>query len=274
MLGLQDIQRRLAMWQDVETQIHAFFQARGFVYVRTPLLTRHPGMEPNLDPVELSVHGTHPRREISAALITSPEYAMKKLLGAGMEKVYTITSVFRDHEAMNQTNLIEFQMLEWYAPGDYQDLMDETEALLHDVLGDQTSWPRLTHAQAAVDQDGEPHAEAERFFVTHYPPEQASLARLSPDGAYGERFEAFGDGLELCNGFCELTDSAEQRRRFVLEQAERKALGKTIFPIDEALLRALDLIKGPVYGNALGVDRLVMLKYAERDIRDIQLFTF
>lgn len=265
MLSLDDLNHRLSMWQTTENQIHAFFQARGFVHVRTPLLVRSPGMEPNLDPLEVSVNGER------HALITSPEYAMKKLMAAGLEKIYTITSVFRNHES-GKHNTPEFTMLEWYAPGSYEDLMKETEALLQFVLENRFSWSLLTYAQAGVDAFGDPHTEAKRFFVTRYPKEQASLARLADDGTYAERFEAFGDGMELCNGFCELLDPVEQRRRFVLEQEERRQLGKTVFPIDEEFLQALGRIKGPIYGNALGVDRLVMLKYSALDINDIHLF--
>jgi elongation factor P--(R)-beta-lysine ligase len=265
MLSREDIYRRLAMWQDIEDKVHAFFQARGFVHVRTPLVVKSPGMEPNLDPLEVSVNGER------HALITSPEYAMKKLMGSGLEKIYTLTPVFRNFESGSH-NTPEFNMLEWYAPGTYEDLMRETEELLQAVLEDTSPWSHLTYAQAAVDEFGDPHTDTKRFFVTQYPKEQASLARLSQDGLYAERFEAFGDGMELCNGFCELLDPVEQKRRFILEQEERRALGKTVFPIDEEFLEALGKINGPIYGNALGVDRLVMLKYAIGDIRDIHLF--
>ncbi|MBI4435661.1 hypothetical protein HY630_03245 [Candidatus Uhrbacteria bacterium] len=264
MLSREDLHRRLAMWQDVENKIHAFFQARGFVHVRTPLVVRAPGMEPNLDPLEVWVNGER------HALITSPEYSMKKLVGSGLEKIYTMTPVFRNHETGSH-NTPEFSMLEWYAPGTYEDLMEETEELLQFVLEDRSDWSSVTYEQAAVDEFGDPHTDLQRFFVTRYPKEQASLARVSDDGTYAERFEAFGDGMELCNGFCELLDPVEQRRRFVLEQEERRQLGKTVFPIDEELLEALGRIKGSLYGNALGLDRLVMLKYAVRDIHDIQL---
>lgn len=253
------------MWQDIEHKVHAFFQARGFVSVRTPLVVRYPGMEPNLDPLETSVN-----KELHA-LITSPEYSMKKLMAAGMEKIYTLTPVFRNFEDGKQ-NTPEFTMLEWYAPGSYEDLVRETEDLLKFVLDDKSDWSHVTYDEAAVDEFGDPHTDAKRFFVTRYPREQASLARLSQDGLYAERFEAFGDGMELCNGFCELLDPVEQRRRFVQEQGERRQLGKTVFPIDEEFLEALGRIRGPIYGNALGVDRLVMLKYSIGDIRDIHLF--
>lgn len=266
MLSKDDLIRRLSMWQDTEQQIHAFFEARGFVHVRTPLIVASPGMEPNLDPLEVEVNG-HKR-----ALITSPEYSMKKLMGSGIDRVYTITPVFRNNEE-GQHNTPEFTMLEWYAPGNYDDLMNETEQLFQAVLEDECFWPRMTFEEAGVDEWGDPHTDANRLFVTQYPAQQAALARLSKDGSYAERFEAFADGLELCNGFCELLDPQEQRRRFTCEQEERRQSGKTVYPIDNALLEALGSIKGPIYGNALGLDRLIMLKYAIADIRDIQLIT-
>ena len=265
MLSFDDLNRRLSMWQTTENQIHAFFQARAFVHVRTPLLVRSPGMEPNLDPLEVSVNGER------QALITSPEYSMKKLMASGLKKIYTITPVFRNHESGTH-NTPEFTMLEWYAPGSYENLMNETEELLKFVLGNATHWSHLSYQEANVDSFGDPHTQEKRFFVTQYPTGQASLARISDDGFFAERFEAFGDGMELCNGFCELLDAAEQRRRFVLEQEERHRLGKTVFPVDEEFLLALGRIQGPIYGNALGLDRLIMLKYAVRDIRDIHLF--
>jgi elongation factor P--(R)-beta-lysine ligase len=271
MLSKQDLLHRYAMWNDVESRIRQFFVERGFLEVRTPLLVASPGMEPNLDPMEVGVKLTNPIQNIAAGLITSPEYSMKKLLGAGMEKIFTITPVFRNNESVNTTNLPEFMMLEWYAPGSYEDLMNETEELLHTVLEDDAVWPRLTHEEANVDENGDPHTDATQFFVTHYPAKDASLAKMSDDGKTAQRFEAFSDGLELCNGFVELTDADEQRKRFEAEQDERRKLGKTIFPIDEDLLGAIGNIDQEVYGNALGIDRLVMLKYGVKDIRDVQL---
>jgi elongation factor P--(R)-beta-lysine ligase len=272
MISKEDILHRQAMWTDVESHIRQFFGDRGFIEVRTPLLVASPGMEPNLDPMEVEVKLTNPMRNVKAGLITSPEYAMKKLLGAGMEKIFTITPVFRNLEAINTTNQPEFMMLEWYAPGGYDDLMNETEALLNFVLGEEASWPRIAHVKAHVDEHGDPHVDDDRFFITDYPAKEASLAKLSDDGETAQRFEAFADGLELCNGFVELTDADEQRKRFEAEQEERRKLGKTVFPIDEGLLNAIGSIKHEVYGNALGIDRLIMLKYDVKDIRDIQLF--
>jgi lysyl-tRNA synthetase class 2 len=208
---------------------------------------------------------------VNAALITSPEYSMKKLLGSGLTKIFTITPVFRNHEAVNRTHLPEFMMLEWYGEGGYEDLMQETESLLQYVLEDEEPWERIAYADANVDEHGDPQITSERFFLTYFPAHLASLAKLSKDQKTAERFEAFAADLELCNGFAELTDATEQRKRFEQEARERTALGKQVFPVDEALLQALERIDRPIYGNALGIDRLLMLKYGIKDIRDIQL---
>jgi lysyl-tRNA synthetase class 2 len=88
-----------------------------------------------------------------------------------------------------------------------------------------------------------------------------------------ERFEAYAGGLELCNAFGELTDAAEQRRRFEADRTRRARAGKPVHPIDEKLLAALEEGLPPSAGNALGVDRLVMLMTDRADIRDVVWFT-
>lgn len=268
-----EVVHRLQMWEETLSEIRAFFKERGFTEIPyTPLLVTSPGMEPNLDPMEVELNLVLPERKIKTGLITSPEYAMKRLMGSGLEKIFTITPVFRNHEADGQRHGPEFLMLEWYARGGYKDLMDETEALLNKVLGRGEAWERIPHRSANM-KDGDPQVNTSHYFVTEYPAAEASLAKLAPNGT-AERFEAYAHDLELCNGFCELTDPKEQRRRFEIEAKERRAAGKTVFPIDEQFLEGLGAIEGGIYGNALGLDRLVMLKYGVADINSIQLFPF
>lgn len=269
------------MWDDVTVSIRKFFNDRGFVEFQTPLMVASPGMEPNLDPFELKFRNPVSNKKFSKpgfeifGLITSPEYSMKKLLGAGFEKIYTITPVFRNNELIGSYNIPQFTMLEWYGVGDYKDCMSDTEDLVNLVMGWEVDWPRIQYQDAKVDSAGDPAVikDYDRFFLTDYPAEQASLAKLSVDGKVAERFEAYVNGVELCNGFSELTDPVEQRARFEHEQEARRKLGKHVFPIDIELLESLGKIEKPVYGNALGVDRLVMLKYGVEDIHDIQLLT-
>ncbi|MBU0646398.1 EF-P lysine aminoacylase GenX [Patescibacteria group bacterium] len=302
--------------QLINDTIRTFFRTRGFVEVETPLVVKSPGMEPNLSPLETEVvepNGTrHP-----AGLITSPEYAMKKLLGQGLEKIFTLTKVFRNQEELGGRHNPEFTLLEWYAQGaDYQTCMTETEELVKAVGRsfhrtfpnfkrrpvrdlflekfalnlDQAKIADLKMAcdQAQIHTDPsdtesdlfyrlflekiEPQLGWDPVFVHDYPIHQAALSRLTPDGLYGERFELYLNGLELCNGFTELTDAQEQRRRFAEEAVARKQAGKTVFPIDEELLRLLPSIKNPTYGNALGVDRLHMLVAGRASIQEVLLF--
>jgi len=111
-------------------------------------------------------------------------------------------------------------------------------------------------------------------FLTEYPAEQASLARKKPsDPRVAERFELYVAGVELCNGFTELTDAVEQRQRFLADQAARRALGKDVLPIDERFLSALERGMPPSGGNALGLDRLVALACGTTNIGDVIAFT-
>jgi lysyl-tRNA synthetase class 2 len=96
-------------------------------------------------------------------------------------------------------------------------------------------------------------------FVYDYPASQAALARLKPTTPrVAARFEAFSRGIELANGFHELTDAAEQRRRFGAERERRIASGRDAPPLDEQLLQALGSLPDCA-GVALGFDRLVAL---------------
>lgn len=108
--------------------IRGFFKGEGFREVETPLAVPSPGMEPHLDAFEL--RGMQSGRSY---LHTSPEYAMKKMLGAGSGNIFQICKVFRD-EPRATHHLPEFTMLEWYRVGsDYTALMSDCEKLLGTV---------------------------------------------------------------------------------------------------------------------------------------------
>jgi len=109
-------------------------------------------------------------------------------------------------------------------------------------------------------------------FLTEYPASQAALAKLKPsDPRVAERFELYASGLELANGFSELCDAAEQRRRLQEEQELRRRLGREVFPLDERFLAALDHIS-QAGGVAVGFDRLLMLLTGAATISDVLLF--
>jgi lysyl-tRNA synthetase class 2 len=136
--------------------IRAWFDAQGFIEMHTPRLVGLPGQEPYLEPFWTQVieaNGTaHP-----AALITSPEYAMKRLLAEGMEKIYDLGPCFRNNEPWDGTHDPEFLLLEWYRrDAELEDLMDDTEDMVMSVAKEFRSlppelvrgWRRVTVEQA------------------------------------------------------------------------------------------------------------------------------
>lgn len=105
--------------------------------------------------------------------------------------------------------------------------------------------------------------------LDRYPVAEAALARRCPDDLrLAERFELYACGVELANGFGELTDPAEQRRRFTAEMDEKARVYGHRYPLDEDFLAALALMP-PASGIALGFDRLVMLATAAPRIDDV-----
>lgn len=270
----------------------AFFGARSFAEVSTPLRVPAPGVDFHVDAVAAS----------GQYLITSPELAMKRLLVGGMPRIFQLARVARVDE-LGPLHAPEFTMLEWYrAFAGLEEILRDTEALVRSVVRglageDQVfvlghrkvnvgkPFERLTVREAfaryagvkdaarlaARDEDRyfellvsrvEP-ALAERtrpVFLTHYPISQAALSRPHPDDpSVAERAELYFGGVELCNAYGELTDAVEQRRRFVAEAQRRKALKRPVYPLDEAFLASLHEGLPPCAGNALGFDRLVMV---------------
>ncbi len=116
----------------VESGIRDFFTQQGFIDVRTPLLVPSPGMEPHIRPFEV-VPASHEDKERHAFLPTSPEFAMKRLLVGGLERIFQICPAFRD-EPHSVTHHPEFTMLEWYrAYAGYEDIMRDTELLFESL---------------------------------------------------------------------------------------------------------------------------------------------
>jgi lysyl-tRNA synthetase class 2 len=109
-------------------------------------------------------------------------------------------------------------------------------------------------------------------FLVDYPASMAALARISPrDPSVAERFELYAHGLELANGFSELTDATEQRRRLEEERAFRVARGRPAYPLDESFLEAVGRMP-PSGGVAIGLDRVLMLLLGSERIEDVLLF--
>ncbi|MEQ1671838.1 MAG: EF-P lysine aminoacylase EpmA, partial [Hyphomicrobium sp.] len=279
-----------------------------------------PGNETHLHAFKTRLTGTDLRhRELY--LHTSPEFAMKKLLAAGEEKIFTFAPVFRNRER-GPLHSPEFTMLEWYRAGAaYETLFDDCAAILkiaaqttdhltwtyrgktceplkkydwltldqaffqfaeiplHETY-DATSVNRdalAAHARAKGIQFGGDDTWSDIFsrvlaekiepylglyqpdMLCGYPVHEAALARPHPERPrVAERFEMYVCGVELANGFGELADADEQRRRFDKWMDDKARIYGERYPVDEDFLSALAHMP-PASGCALGFDRLVML---------------
>ena len=117
-------------------------------------------------------------------------------------------------------------------------------------------------------------AERGLLFVYDYPPTQAALARLRRDGEHvvAERFELYADGVELANGYCELTDAAEQAARFARDNELLAQAGSAPRAVDHRLLQALEQGLPACSGVALGVDRLLMVHSGAASLAEVISF--
>lgn len=131
---------------------------------------------------------------------------------------------------------------------------DDTWSDLFSKILSEKIEPRLGQGRATI--------------LSDYPASEAALARLQPDQRFAERFELYACGVELANGFGELTDPAEQRRRFEADMTERRRIYGEAYPLDEDFLDALTFMPEAA-GIALGFDRLVMLMTGASHIEQV-----
>jgi lysyl-tRNA synthetase class 2 len=315
--------------------IREFFEAREFLEVETPNWVEAPGTDVHLAPVAASYRDPHlpSQRAILGHLHTSPEFSMKRLLAAGMERIWQMGKVWRNGEVTPLHNP-EFTLLEWYRAWETLDaIMADVEDLSRALLGDaarmggrkirlDAPFARMT-MQQLIDQtcgfdilgalsfdellvrcrerqllsDASLRRAAEHrrwdelffelqidyidpflsgkgaVFLTEWPTPLAVLARTKPeDRRVAQRFELYIGGVELANGFQELTDPAEQRRRFEQDLITRRAQNLPELPMPERFLEALEWGLPPSSGVAVGVDRYLMLQSGVEHIREVAPF--
>lgn len=283
------------------------------------MLQVSPGNETHLHAARTEIMRPDGSRA-SRYLRTSPEFACKKLLAAGEQRIFEFARVFRDRER-GDLHLPEFTMLEWYRAGaPYDAIMADTVVivaraaqatgigtlsfrgriadpfaepelltvaraferfagidLLSTISGAEGNRAALAQAAAGKVRVAEDDTWSDIFskvLVEHvepqlgqgrltilfeYPSPEAALARVKADDPrVAERFEVYACGVELANGFGELTDAEEQRKRFTESMAEKQRRYGESYPLDEDFLAAVAAMP-EASGVALGFDRLVML---------------
>ena len=315
----------------IRQAIRDHFEDSGFTEVECAALQISPGNEAHLHAFatdRIAPDGS--RRRLF--LHTSPEFACKKLLAAGEQRIFTFSQVYRNREH-GPINVPEFTMLEWYrAHQTYDSVIADCAAILKLAMqatgeryfryrgreADAAAEPeRITVADAfachagidllsSLDADGTPGREAfarattgagikvaaddswadifsrvltERIeprlgigrptVLDRYPKCEAALAQPARDDPrFSERFELYVCGVELADGFGELTDADEQRRRFEEEMRVKQTRYGETYPIDDDFLGALREMP-QASGVALGFDRLVMLATGCGDVRHV-----
>ncbi len=282
-----------------------FFIQEGYLEVETPVMGPAVIPEAHIDPVTAGGSGGG-----LGYLQASPELCMKRLLSRGLPKIFQICKCFRKNER-GERHLPELTMLEWYAAHEtYHDLMTQCENLFRFIakrLGRGTTleyqgksidlspeFKRISVSRAFEDYTDVTMAraiETDRFdelmgfniepglgldrpcILYDYPACFASLAMLRQDCPdLAQRFELYVAGIELANGFTELTDSKTLRQRFIKENQIRQDRGMESLPIPEKFLQDLSAMP-PAAGIALGLDRLAMLFCNAGAIDDVVAFT-
>ncbi|MEK9150588.1 MAG: lysine--tRNA ligase [Patescibacteria group bacterium] len=259
----------------------------GFLEVETPMLQPLPGgakAKPFIT--------RHNALSCDFYLRIAPELYLKRLLVAGFEKIFEIGRNFRN-EGVDRDHNPEFTMLELYwAYQDWQGLMDFTENLLKKLIGaGKTKWPRIAFADsfkkyAKIDVNKLKNDEIDDVFkkevrskivnptfITHYPKSISPLAKSCADNPdLTERFQLIVDGMEVVNGFSELNDPVEQRKRMEEQEKMLRAGDEEASRLDEDFLEALEYGMPPAAGLGIGIDRLVALITKSHNIKEVIIF--
>ena len=299
-MNLESHLRNIKIRSLVIQAIRDFFSQNNYLEVDTPIRCPSIIPEAQIDPVTSE----------GWFLQASPELCMKRLLSKGFDRIFQICKCFRKNER-GRLHLPELTLLEWYTKDNtYLDLMDQCEALVKFVakrleldgklhyqgktIGLNQPWQRITVSEAFRLYSDISLTEALKLnkfdeiisfqvepclgnttpaFLYNYPASLASLAKLLPKNPeYAERVEFYIAGIELANGFTELTNAAEQKQRFYKENITRTSRDKPPLPMPDKFLKDLETMPDAA-GIALGVDRLVMLFCDAKPIDEVVFFT-
>lgn len=309
--------QRLIMRARCLQQARFFFDTRGYIEIDTPLLSKAASIDEHIDLIEARMN------QERLFLITSPEYALKRLLAAGAPNCYQLGHVFRSGE-ISSKHSPEFTMAEWYRLDlpqktdheNFEALIEETLAFITLFVGQRQvqrysyweifkhfcgldlgkdreadlvklqQWLAALDPQHPLSQEDpletylsyilsyhlEPKLDESILYVIEaFPQEQAALATTyEKEGCrLAHRFEIYLGSLELANGYHELTEAQEQRKRLIEAELARQKAGKTALILDEKFIESLPNLPA-CSGVALGFDRLMMIHAGQKEIGSVQ----
>ncbi len=289
--------------------LRAFFNARGYLEVETPQLSQSGTVDPNINSLALAdgsryLHsspefamkrllaaGSGPIyqicrvfREDESGRLHNPEFSLLEWYRPGFDHhalMNEIDSLLCDLQVLPESKSCQrlsyaeaFQQRLDIDPhvADMAQLRGCAEAqgiVLQGELCDKDAWLDLLMAEVI----GPGLGLEQPCFIYDYPASQAALSRIRPgDPPVAERFELYWHGVELANGFHELCDAAEQRRRMQADVQKRLAAGLVSPPVDEYFLQALEQGLPDCAGVALGIDRLLMLLLGKSSLPEVLSF--
>lgn len=287
--------------------LRELFHQRGYIEVETPMMQPLAG---GATARPFKTH--HQALDIPLYLRIAPELYLKRLVVGGLDRVFEINRNFRNEGISTQHNpeftMLEF----YEAYSDYAVLMDWSAKLLAEVARQVAGSTKVSFRGAEVDfgycrrlslrdavlefwpaeRGPKPRREdlegahavelfeqvAERHLlqptiIYDFPLAVSPLAKTKPDEpTWVERFEIYAGGMEIANGYSELNDPEEQRRRFEQQLAARERGDEEAHVLDEDYVRALRYGMPPTAGEGIGIDRLTMLLTGAPSIRDVILF--
>ena len=299
------IQDRAAML----AQARSFFATRGVLEVDCCALQPCAAIDSQIDVIEAAV-----TPQDVGYLHTSPEYAMKRLLSSGSGDIFYLGHVFRQGEIGRHHSPEFTMAEWYRVGFSFEEMIEETCDFIELVLGKRrrrsltyraafeeyvgidysaanlvdaakklepslncAAWSQEALRQFILSHAIEPKlGRGELTALTHYPPSEAALACVVEQNGeqVAERFEIYSDGLELANGYHELADADELRRRFTEENATRQAAGKPAYALDEPFLQALAGDFPDCCGVSVGFDRLMLLRHKAKALAEVLPFAF
>jgi len=290
-------------------KVRAFFDQRNVLEVDCPILSSEASVDAHIDLITAYYQGQHPYylhsspeygmkrllaegigdiyqlshvfRDGEHSLKHNPEFMMAEwyrlnftleqlieetlhfmhlFLGPLPHRLVSYRETFLTYTGLDYVHTSEealFQYIKEHNISYYESIIEDgKDALLNLILGSQIE-PLL--------------GQRELYVLAYYPSTQAALARQQQRGeeTVAERYEVYYQGIELANGYHELTDASEQAQRFKESNLQRLALGKQILPPDQRFLKALEKGLPDCSGVAVGFDRLMMLRQQQQEIANV-----
>ena len=291
--------KAIQLRQKVNYQLRQFLYSHSYYEADVPTLSPKLIPESYLEIFSTQISSPNLKANLPMYLLASPEAYLKRLLVSQRQNLFYLGKAYRNDEPIGKLHNHEFTILEWYKIGyNYKNLMKEIEQMItfvaHNIHTDvgihfKKPWEYLTIEEAySKHANGQPINQQtfEQIYVQYlepnlgtrgvptfiydFPSWQSPLAKAN--NGIAERFELYFNGVELINGWTELTDAAVQRKNLLAQNQDRRKAGKEPLPLDDDFIKALEKGMPECSGAAMGVDRLIMLLGGFSSLEEVILF--